>query len=585
MSEFDQSRRDVLVTMMGVTLGTFMMPGGTPITAAETAATGAGEAAAGATVTKSLEILGRGAVGRLKDGSPCFVYTRSDGETMIWWAADEEEFAEMRRFYYATRNPGCPSVDESEVFPIQRSAEERRLIAEVVANPDDDAPRLRYGDWLEKHGDPRGEFIRVDVMSDRLSESDKEHQQYLDRYWEMLEQYGKDWYQPFAAFGLWPTMGAEFSPHYWMRRGLIDYVEISAQAILAKPELLFQAAPAVTRLGFEVDELNLEALCARPEMQQIRSLEFVDGFDPRFETDGTSSPGTFTNATMKTLVNCKSLSSLEVLDISGGDVDDEGFRMLAEAPMFGGLKNLNLAHCNLTGATFDLLHNLPEPSRLEILEVGSNHLDAAAALVLLTASKIPKLQELSLRENEFGPGALAPLSASPPKELRTLNLSDCALNDSDGRALLDWLDDSRVEDLNLSFNNLTTEGVAALWKSRGMKDLQHIDLCGCRIGDEGAKGLATMKRRPETLMLADCGITATGVEAIASAPQFARLTMLDLRKNAIGSAGAKALAESRYLKQLTGLAVGKETVGERGRQLLLDRFGEDIVTFGEDVDD
>jgi uncharacterized protein (TIGR02996 family) len=36
------------------------------------------------------------------------------------------------------------------------------LLAAVLDHPDDDAPRLRYADWLVENGDPsRAEFIRV----------------------------------------------------------------------------------------------------------------------------------------------------------------------------------------------------------------------------------------------------------------------------------------------------------------------------------------------------------------------------------------------------------------------------------------
>jgi uncharacterized protein (TIGR02996 family) len=31
----------------------------------------------------------------------------------------------------------------------------------ISENPDDDAPRLAFAVWLQEHGDPRGEFIRV----------------------------------------------------------------------------------------------------------------------------------------------------------------------------------------------------------------------------------------------------------------------------------------------------------------------------------------------------------------------------------------------------------------------------------------
>src|SRR5207244_2686349 len=35
------------------------------------------------------------------------------------------------------------------------------FIQEILANPDDDTPRLIFADWLEERGDSRGEFIRV----------------------------------------------------------------------------------------------------------------------------------------------------------------------------------------------------------------------------------------------------------------------------------------------------------------------------------------------------------------------------------------------------------------------------------------
>ena len=56
------------------------------------------------------------------------------------------------------------------------SADERGFMAAIVANPEDDVPRLLYADWLEKHGDPRGEFIRVQCQRARLPEDSPEYQ-------------------------------------------------------------------------------------------------------------------------------------------------------------------------------------------------------------------------------------------------------------------------------------------------------------------------------------------------------------------------------------------------------------------------
>lgn len=41
---------------------------------------------------------------------------------------------------------------------------ERGFLADIIANPEDDVPRLIYADWLEDHGqDERAEFIRVQI--------------------------------------------------------------------------------------------------------------------------------------------------------------------------------------------------------------------------------------------------------------------------------------------------------------------------------------------------------------------------------------------------------------------------------------
>jgi uncharacterized protein (TIGR02996 family) len=48
------------------------------------------------------------------------------------------------------------------------------LLRGVSENPDDDAPRLVYADWLDEHGDPRqAEFIRVQIQLAQVPESER----------------------------------------------------------------------------------------------------------------------------------------------------------------------------------------------------------------------------------------------------------------------------------------------------------------------------------------------------------------------------------------------------------------------------
>jgi uncharacterized protein (TIGR02996 family) len=39
--------------------------------------------------------------------------------------------------------------------------EERAFLAAILERPDDDATKLVYADWLEEHGDPRAEYLRL----------------------------------------------------------------------------------------------------------------------------------------------------------------------------------------------------------------------------------------------------------------------------------------------------------------------------------------------------------------------------------------------------------------------------------------
>jgi len=45
---------------------------------------------------------------------------------------------------------------------------EERFLAAIAANPGDREARLVYADWLEERGDPRGEYLRIEVQLNEL---------------------------------------------------------------------------------------------------------------------------------------------------------------------------------------------------------------------------------------------------------------------------------------------------------------------------------------------------------------------------------------------------------------------------------
>src|SRR4051794_40761044 len=49
--------------------------------------------------------------------------------------------------------------------------DEDALLNAILANPEDDALRQVYADWLEERGDPRGEFLRTEARLASLSKA------------------------------------------------------------------------------------------------------------------------------------------------------------------------------------------------------------------------------------------------------------------------------------------------------------------------------------------------------------------------------------------------------------------------------
>src|SRR5215471_7295784 len=110
------------------------------------------------------------------------------------------------------------------------------FLADIVANPEDDAPRLVYADWLEDNGDlDRATFIRTQCRLASIGKYDLER---YDLEWAekgLLAKHGKRWLKPLAKI----TTNVNF------RRGLPDHFSLPVAKFVAKGEELFAAAPTL----------------------------------------------------------------------------------------------------------------------------------------------------------------------------------------------------------------------------------------------------------------------------------------------------------------------------------------------------
>jgi uncharacterized protein (TIGR02996 family) len=161
------------------------------------------------------------------------------------------------------------------------------LLRAICENPDDDAPRLIYADWLDEHGDPlQAEFIRVQVELARVHEGDRAAHplssrlrrcsdfrkwRYLVRPWPKLSL--KWFVRGFSTcWGGNPSEFLESAPAYW-RLGPVNevqfWIEKRSEATTA---VLDKVAEGIDLLG-NIREVWLVGSCLTDEW--IQELTFL----------------------------------------------------------------------------------------------------------------------------------------------------------------------------------------------------------------------------------------------------------------------------------------------------------------------
>jgi uncharacterized protein (TIGR02996 family) len=73
----------------------------------------------------------------------------------------------------AIPNPGAPMTSEED------------FLQALQQDPPDDDLRLVYADWLEEHGDIRGEYLRLLIQLRRIPQRLEELQPKIDPNWLM----------------------------------------------------------------------------------------------------------------------------------------------------------------------------------------------------------------------------------------------------------------------------------------------------------------------------------------------------------------------------------------------------------------
>jgi uncharacterized protein (TIGR02996 family) len=497
------------------------------------------------------------------------------------------------------------------------------LLRGIGENPDDEATKLVYADFLEESGNEedvaRARLIRLGIRLFREDLCGEESDQLSSEYYSLWDQYHKQWLHGLPEWVVESHSKCGFlesvfcTPKKFLKSGqaildrepLIELVlvptsEEGEMTKLANSPFLsrlcraavmedaisnqwieiFLRSPHLTglrriTLAFRQCPIEfLTILASEPKFGSLRTLDLAPGY--RLGVEG-----------IRELTKSKTLCNLESLSLFGEGCD-ESAQLLAESILFQKLKTLdfvgNSSRETLTKKGFKALTCSPDLGRLEILELDGNLIGDEGLAILeeedrpwpnlkslslsknqitsrglysLSRAPFPKLEILELGENSIGDEELARLEEHTPwPNLKSLSLSKNQITDR-GLHSLSRVPFPKLEILRLDANPIQGEGIASILKAFTDQRLRELSLGGCKIDDAGLRAITETGANPplKVLDLANNSFFGEGCKKILFSPMVRELRYLNLNGNQIGDEGGIAIGESAYLRNLDGLYI------------------------------
>lgn len=206
---------------------------------------------------------------------------------------------------------------------------EQAFLQAIREEPDDDAHRLIYADWLEEQGGAartaRAAFIRVQCFLAELPEDDPARDDLEDEVVDLLAEYEGEWTQPLQGI----------AEDWRFSRGFIEHIRIRGDNLLTHAETLFDFSP-LRSLHLLMNRKDVVHLAACEYLREIEALDF--------------SCCHLGDRALQQLLTSPHLERLTALHLNGNDINTPGLRALVQSPLFARLHLLDLSR-NAIGDT------------------------------------------------------------------------------------------------------------------------------------------------------------------------------------------------------------------------------------------
>jgi len=410
------------------------------------------------------------------------------------------------------------------------------LLAAIIANPDEDTPRLAYADWLDENlpdripspaagPSARAEYIRVQCRLAQYPFDEPDYPELLERERDLAR-----WLQTHAA------KKAE-------EPALPDDLEWFG--------------------GFDSGDARTYS---RGFPDEFEYNDYDDEPTANVECILTALPETFAHTTLRTLrmeeaygeevaglVCSPAVSGLRGLSLS--DVDDDNgdaIRAIAASPHLHQLKRLDLDF----DISDDELKELAKSTHLEALEFLSLDYPSPGGLVSLTKARwFRNLRSLRIWSDDHDVFKTLADGPEMPNLVELIFRGPIVPTVPAVRKFVASDSFPQLKRLEVMYARLTPEHIAVF--ARGSWPLRHLTLNRVGVHKSGVESLAkaTFAESLRVLELPECEITAGGIQALANSPKLSGLKHLDLKANPIGIGGLAAIARSESLRGLRSLSL------------------------------
>ena len=349
------------------------------------------------------------------------------------------------------------------------------FLAAIIADPDNDMPRLVYADYLDEQGESdRAEFIRVQCELAQLDETDRRFKELTERQGQLLNIHHRSWAVP------------GFEGRQLFHRGFVEDIDLLAGVLIQEGRSLFEQTP-IRVLRIRNATNHWPRLATIPGLRRIRHLDL-------------SNSETFGNNRINDFLAQASLDSLIGLKLRNNQLWPEMLEVLAENPVIAQLTHLDLSGNPIQDRGAELLARHPSFANLKHLRLNSND------------------QRSEYCIHEAGINALA--NSHILIQLETLDLGGQYVGNEGFEALQDSANLTTLIELGLAYSQIGVPFDEALCRfgieNAGLPKLRSIDLRGNHINEESAKALVQSQRFQTGLTadLRECDIWASAWEML-----------------------------------------------------------------------